>query len=443
MANAISRFAYGAGTMAPEDFNVNQATGQLPDAYNASQPSNLAALLANSRKLRGLGFNGATTLTTPNSNGQQWDAGTQSVNPEFEKWLADNGYSVRGDLSTQNGMTASLLDPSGQIVDSGSSGNDNRFWNAALAAGAAVGASAYGAGGAAGGALDAGSPLGIEGATYAMPEAGGGLAYTGADAVGAGTVGNGITGTLGGAGAGLTGAARAAGARGGTAGLGDWALIGSSLIGGALQSSAAKSAAQTQANATNAATAAQQAQADRAYADQAPYRAAGNSALGQLQAGLSTPTTAADVMADPGYQFGLDQGQQAIDRKIAAGGGRVSGQAIKAAARFGTNYASTGYSAANQRREDRLARLQTLAGLGQSATSSSAASGANAANQISSLTSAQGNATGAGQISQGNIWADTGNQIAALYRRGQPKATAPTSPYANYGGDYNSLEYRP
>ena len=218
------------------------------------------------------------------------------------------------------------------------------------------------------------------------------------------------------------------------------AVVGTALIG----SQASKSAAKTTAAATDAAVAEQRRQADRTYDDQAPYRAAGIDALGQFQKGVNTPTTPADVMSDPGYQFGLDQGQQAIDRKIAAGGGRVSGAAIKAASRFGTNYAATGYTAADQRRNDRLNRLAALAGIGQISTQASAASGTYAANQISSLTSAQGNATGASQIAQGNIWANTGNQIAALYGRGTtPAVSMPTSPYANYGGDYNSLEYRP
>ena len=221
-------------------------------------------------------------------------------------------------------------------------------------------------------------------------------------------------------------------------------VAGAAVVGGALQSNASRGASQTQAAATDRATAIQQQQADRTYADQAPYRVAGYDALNQLQKGVNTPTTPADVMSDPGYQFGLDQGQQAIDRKIAASGGRVSGAAIKAASRFGTNYAATGYNAADQRRNDRLNRLAALAGIGQTSTQASAAAGASAANQISGLTSAQGNATGAGQIAQGNIWANTGNQIAALYGRGTtPAVNIPTSPYANYSGDYNSLEYRP
>lgn len=200
------------------------------------------------------------------------------------------------------------------------------------------------------------------------------------------------------------------------------AAIGASLGGGIDQSNAAGKAADSQAAASAAAIAEQRRQYDLTRGDYAPYRAAGVDALGQLQSNINKPTTSADVMADPGYQFGLDQGQQAIDRKIAAGGGRVSGAAIKASARYGTDYASTGYAAADQRRNDRLNRLAALAGIGQTATNGTAITGVNAANQISGLTSAQGNAAGAGQIAQGNIWANTGNQLAALYGRGSTPA---------------------
>jgi hypothetical protein len=138
---------------------------------------------------------------------------------------------------------------------------------------------------------------------------------------------------------------------------------------------------------------------------------------------IDRATTREDVMQDPGYQFGLQQGQQALDRKIAAMGGRVSGASLKAAARYGTDYASTGYNAAYQRGQDRLNRLAALAGLGQTATQASAAAGANSANAISNLISSQGNANAAMNLAQGNIWQNAGNQLAGYYmnqRRQQP-----------------------
>jgi hypothetical protein len=200
-----------------------------------------------------------------------------------------------------------------------------------------------------------------------------------------------------------------------------------------------------------------------ALGDYAPYQQAGRQALAQYQQALAKPVTAADVMADPGYQFGLQQGQLALDRKTAAMGGRVSGAALKAASRYGTDYASTGYNAAYQRRQDSLNRLAQLAGMGQQAAGQAASArlgtagslssgalgtagamssgslgtagqlgqgqfqaaggaanaGANRANAISDLVTSQGNAMGGAALAQGNIWANAGNQLAALYNRRQ------------------------
>jgi hypothetical protein len=153
-------------------------------------------------------------------------------------------------------------------------------------------------------------------------------------------------------------------------------------------------------------------------------------------------------MSDPGYQFGLQQGQQALDRKIAAMGGRVSGAALKQAARFGTDYATTGYNAAYQRKQDRLNRLAALAGIGQSATGSSAAAGQAATNAISALRQDNAATQGAAGMAQANIWGNAGNQLAALYGRyaGQPSGgnalvDRSWTPPATYGGGYGTGDW--
>lgn len=189
-------------------------------------------------------------------------------------------------------------------------------------------------------------------------------------------------------------------------------------IGGALiTANATGDAADQQAQGTAASIGEQRRQFDLTRGDYAPYREAGVNALGQFASEINRPTTAADVMAAPGYQFGLQQGQQGIDRKIAASGGRISGAALKAASRFNTNYATTGYAAEDQRRNDRLNRLAALANIGQTATAGSAAAGTAAANNISSALQNQGDAAGAASLAQGNIWGNATNQLAALYGR--------------------------
>lgn len=230
----------------------------------------------------------------------------------------------------------------------------------------------------------------------------------------------------------------AGGLFGGPVGSAIGGVVGGLLDGGS-ESSNVRAAAQSQAASTEAATAEQRRQSDRTYNDFAPYRAAGLQALGQYQAENNGNTSSADALAEPGYQFGLQQGQLGLDRKAAAGGGRVSGAALKSAAEYATNYATTGYSAAYQRRQDRLNRLASLAGIGQSAAGSSAQAGQSASNNISGLMTAQGNAAGAAQIAQGNIWAGAGNQLGAAAQRWASTSSAPASTGWNASYDSQGL----
>lgn len=130
-------------------------------------------------------------------------------------------------------------------------------------------------------------------------------------------------------------------------------------------------------------------------ADQAPYREAGTSSLAKLMAG-----TAADgefsqkfdpsaLPSDPGYQFRLQQGEQALNRAAAAGGAGYSGAALKALARFNQGTASDEYGAAYGRftgeQTTKFNRLASLAGIGQTATNQTQAAGTAANAQLNTL----------------------------------------------------------
>lgn len=197
---------------------------------------------------------------------------------------------------------------------------------------------------------------------------------------------------------------------------------GASLLGGAMQSDAAGDAVDAQAAGTAADIAERRRQYDLTREDFAPYREAGANALKQYAGELDRMPTAAEVMAQPGYQFGLNEGQKALDRRFAASGGRISGASMKAANRFATDYATSGYNAEYQRMQDRKNRLAALAQIGQTATGSSAQAGAAAADGIGRAYSAQGDATAAARMYQGGTWANTGNQLAALYQRSRTPA---------------------
>lgn len=165
------------------------------------------------------------------------------------------------------------------------------------------------------------------------------------------------------------------------------ALIGSALVGtaGSLLASnqsanAAKSAANAQAQSAADSIAAQERMFNKQVELQEPWRQAGITALNKLTP-LSTsytPFTADTMYNDPGYQFRLSEGMKALDRSAAARGGLMSGGALKAAQRYGQDYASNEYTNAFNRyqaeRAAQLSPLQSLAGVGQ--TSAAQLSGA-------------------------------------------------------------------
>lgn len=367
-------------------------TGSGIDAQTSIDPDALAAYL----QTNGLSINDAAQ---PGARGQ--------------RYLTDAGGRMVGDPQ-QYAYTDTLAEMSLPL---------------ALAAGGQM---------AFGGGFGAAAPAATAGGS-----AGGAGSMAAADAVYAGTGGFGGAGGAGAA-SGSLGAAGTAGSAAGAAGgsgmgWADWAQIGASLLSGGMQSNAAENAAASQQAATQQAIAEQRRQYDQTRTDQAPYRAAGVDALGRLQTDINGTPTAAEVMAQPGYQFGLQQGQQALDRKASAAGGRVSGAALKAASQYATDYATTGYNAEYQRRQDRLNRLAALAGIGQTGTQASA--GAGNANAISNLQSSMGNAQGAAQLAQGNIWGNAVNQIGAIGQKWAGGGSGGVGAINNGGGYYNLPDY--
>lgn len=155
------------------------------------------------------------------------------------------------------------------------------------------------------------------------------------------------------------------------------AVVGSALIGG----SASKSAASAQAASTDAAAqlqretakeqlALQQRMYEEGVARQQPWLQAGQTALNKLIPLTDyTKFGTAQFQQDPGYQFRLSEGLKALDRQAAARGGLISGAALKAAGRYGQDYASNEYqNAFNRYQTERAAQLQplqSLAGVGQ------------------------------------------------------------------------------
>lgn len=121
-----------------------------------------------------------------------------------------------------------------------------------------------------------------------------------------------------------------------------------------------------------------------------PYQTVGVNAINQLaklygQTGEYTQMpTMAQLQMDPGYAFREQQGLQAVQRQMAAGGLGGSGAALAAAQQFGQDLASQEYgNAYNRFMANRLAATQALQGLGSS--------GLTAAGGIGNLAGGQAN----------------------------------------------------
>lgn len=158
---------------------------------------------------------------------------------------------------------------------------------------------------------------------------------------------------------------------------------------------------------------------ERAYADSAPYRKVGVDSLNKLSG--MPDFSGANLTSEPGYQFGLAEGNRGLTNSAAARGGLLSGAALKASTRYAQDYASTKYNEAFSRDSQNKNRLATLAGIGQTANGQSASSGAalgsNVASGMMGTASAIGNnLTGVGNarassyLASGNAWGGALNQ---------------------------------
>lgn len=249
------------------------------------------------------------------------------------------------------------------------------------------------------------------------------------------------------------------------------AAIGSAEI----ASHASGSAAKTQAQAASNALDFQKLVYGTQQQQIAPYLSAGTTGLNALTTAMPSLTTGFDptkagipatfdptqggvpatfsygpaqFQVDPGYQFALEQGQQAIQRSAAARGGLVSGGTLKDLSAYTTGEASQQYGAAYSRaqqtyqqnyanalaryqqnysnlfntfetnQQNQFSRLNTLANMGLSATGMSTAAGQNYANQAGTYTIGAGNALAAGQVGSANAWTSGLGGVASAAQSG-------------------------
>jgi hypothetical protein len=134
---------------------------------------------------------------------------------------------------------------------------------------------------------------------------------------------------------------------------------------------------------------------------------------------LSRDQAYAGFEADPGYQFRLQQGEQAINRAASARGGRYGGETLRALQEHGQNLASQEFGQFAQRRAG-LNALQAQ-GAGQMDAQTMAALQSQAGREDQSRLAAQGiqaNLAGMGYGAQGQlagIESGLGQNLAGLY----------------------------
>lgn len=139
---------------------------------------------------------------------------------------------------------------------------------------------------------------------------------------------------------------------------------------------------------------------------QAPFQ-------GQGVAGdLMRPFGMSDYQEDPGYQFRLKEGLNALEKSAAARGGLLSGGALKGITRYGQEAGSQEYQNAYNRyqsnQSNQFNRLASIAGIGQTANNALGQAGQNYANQAGYYSMQNG-------ANQGNAMLSAGDARASSY----------------------------
>lgn len=230
---------------------------------------------------------------------------------------------------------------------------------------------------------------------------------------------------------------------------------GAGLAAAGTQSSTAMSVAQMQEQEQQQALQFQEQQWNTQQTEAAPFLQAGQGAVTTL-AGLLGPNgslnapnpagtfeapTAAQAQAQPGYQFGLQAGQTALQSSAAANGSLFSGGTAKALNNYAQGYADTNYqnvyqnalntyqtqfNAFNTGQNNTYNRLAGLAGIGQQTSAQLGNQGVSTGNSISNTLLGGGQiigqnlnnaaaATASGYASLGNSLGNATNNLGQSY----------------------------
>lgn len=183
-------------------------------------------------------------------------------------------------------------------------------------------------------------------------------------------------------------------------------VIGGALgvIGSIFGANAAEDSAAMQAGAANNATELQELEWTQQQKNMQPWLNAGGNALGQLQGQNGIGSFNYNNWQDPGYQFQLQQGQQALARATANSGGPLSGSNLEAQQAYGQQMGNTAYQGAFNRYQANLGNWMSLAGLGQNAGAQLGYQGNMAMSNIGNLMTGGAAAQAAGTVGAANAW---------------------------------------
>ena len=225
-----------------------------------------------------------------------------------------------------------------------------------------------------------------------------------------------------------------------------WAMAGASLISGVLGSNASTSAANTQASAANNATQLQQNMFNTEQANVQPWLQSGNLSLAQLNNFLgqgsttgtpssgtvgqsdyvagTSPTAVAsgtngitagaglqpfnpqNLQNTPGYEFQLQQGENALSNNMTQGQGANSGNVLKGLNNYAQGAASTEYQSAYnnymQQLQQTYSMLSGQSGVGANAALGVAGIGQSTGASIGNNITSAGAAQAAGQVGSAN-----------------------------------------
>lgn len=153
--------------------------------------------------------------------------------------------------------------------------------------------------------------------------------------------------------------------------------------------------------------------------DLMPWQEFGVKQLGSLEQRIpglvDDKFTMEDFFNDPGYQFRLQQGQQAINRAMAAKGLRQSTAAVRGLADFNQGLASQEYQNAwdrwNENRTQQYNMMSNLAGMGQVQSGRLAGAAGQYGTNVGNIMVGQGNAIAAQGMNRANTNAGIFGQL--------------------------------